>query len=36
MQADAARVFEQLIVPGVLPATKTPVEAREKRRRNTA
>jgi integrase len=36
MQADAARVFEQLVVPGVLPATGAPVEAREKRRKTTA
>lgn len=36
MQADAARVFEQLIVPGVLPGTKSPVEGREKRRKKTA
>ena len=36
MQADAARVFEHLIVPGLLPADKPPVEAREKRRKNTA
>jgi hypothetical protein len=36
MQADAARVFEQLIVPGVLPADAQPVEAREKRRKKTA
>ncbi len=36
MQADAARVFEQLIVPGVLPAVGSPVDGREKRRKNTA
>lgn len=36
MQADAARVFEHLIVPGVLPASKSPVEGREKRRKKTA
>jgi integrase len=36
MQADAARVFEHLVVPGVLPAEPKPVEAREKRRKNTA
>ncbi len=36
MQAEAARVFEQLIVPGVLPASKSPVEGREKRRKKTA
>jgi integrase len=36
MQADAARVFESLIVPGVLPASMSPVEGREKRRKKTA
>lgn len=36
MQADAARVFEQLIVPGVLPGTPSPVEGREKRRKKIA
>jgi integrase len=36
MQADAARVFEQLIVPGVLPTTTSPVEDREKRRKKSA
>jgi integrase len=36
MQADAARVFEQLIAPGVLPANESPVEAREKRRKKSA
>lgn len=36
MQADAARAFEQLIVPGVLPVTKSPVEGREKRRKKSA
>ena len=36
MQADAARVFEHLIVPGLLPADKPPVEPREKRRKKTA
>ena len=36
MQADAARVFEQLIVPAVLPSTQSPVEGREKRRKKTA
>jgi hypothetical protein len=35
MQADAARVFEQLILPGVLPGTKPPVEGREKRRKKS-
>jgi len=33
MQADAARVFEQLIVPGLLPASEPPVEGREKHRK---
>ena len=36
MQADAARVFEHLIVPGLLPAGTTPVEDREKRRKKPA
>ena len=36
MQADAARVFEQLIVPGVLPAATSPVEGRKNRRKKTA
>jgi len=36
MQADAARVFEHLVVPGLLPAEPKPVEAREKRRKKTA
>jgi integrase len=40
MQADAARLFEHLVVPGVLPAEPKPepkpVEAREKRRKKTA
>jgi integrase len=36
MQADAARVFEKLFVRGVLPASKSPVEGREKRRKKTA
>ncbi|MHB1444975.1 MAG: tyrosine-type recombinase/integrase [Acidimicrobiales bacterium] len=36
MQADAARVFERLIVPGVLPAEPKPVEGREKHRKKTA
>jgi hypothetical protein len=36
MQAEAARVFERLIVPGVLPAADEPVEGREKRRTKTA
>lgn len=36
MQADAARVFEQLIVPGVLPAANSPVEGRKNRRKKTA
>jgi hypothetical protein len=29
IQANAARVFEQLIVPGVLPGSTLPVEGRE-------
>lgn len=36
MQADAARVFEQLTVPAVLPSTRSPVEGREKRRKKSA
>ncbi len=36
MQADAARVFEQLIVPGVLPAVGSPVQGRKNRRTKTA
>jgi hypothetical protein len=36
MQADAARVFEQLIAPRVLPANESPVEARVKRRKKSA
>ena len=36
MQADAARVFEQLIVPGVLPGATSPVEGRKNRRKKTA
>jgi integrase len=36
MQADAARVFEQLIVPGVLPAVESPVEGRKNPRKKTA
>lgn len=36
MQADAAHVFEHLIVPGLLPVAQPPVEAREKRRKKTA
>jgi len=36
MQADAARMFEALIAPGVQPAAKLPVEGREKRRRKPA
>jgi hypothetical protein len=35
MQADAARVFE-LIVRGLLPSIKLPVEGREKRRKKSA
>ncbi len=36
MQAQAARVFEQLVVPGLLPATQTSEKTREKRRKKTA
>jgi len=36
MQADAARVFEQLVVPGLLPATQTSEKTREKGRKKTA
>ncbi len=36
MQADAARVFEQLIVACILPAPRSPVEGREKRRKKSA
>ena len=36
MQADAARRFENLIAPGVLPATQPPVEGRKKPRKKTA
>jgi len=36
MQADAARIFERLIAPGVLPGAISPVEGREKRRKKTA
>ncbi len=36
MQAEAARVFEHLIVPGVLPGATSPVEGREKRRKKSA
>ena len=36
MQADAARVFERLVAPGLLPATQTSEKTREKRRRKTA
>jgi hypothetical protein len=36
MQADAARIFEQLIVPGLPPGTNSPVEGRTKRRKKTA
>jgi integrase len=36
MQADAARVFEHLIVPGLLPAIEPTVEVRAKRRKKSA
>jgi len=36
MQAAAARVFEELIVPAVLPAAQTSEKTREKRRKKTA
>jgi hypothetical protein len=36
MQANAARVFEQLVVPGLLPAETGREKTREKRRKNTA
>jgi integrase len=36
MQADAARVFERLVAPGVLPVDDHPVEGRLKRREKTA
>lgn len=36
MQAEAAALFEKLIVPGVLPASKSPVQGREKRRKKSA
>jgi hypothetical protein len=36
MQADAARLFEQLIASGVLRANESPVEAREKCRKKSA
>lgn len=36
MQANAARVFEQLVVPGLLPAEPSREKTREKRRRKSA
>ena len=36
MQAQAARVFEQLVVPGLLPATQKSEKTREKRRKKPA
>jgi hypothetical protein len=36
IQANAACVFEQLIVPGLLPASQQPVEGREKPRKKPA
>lgn len=36
MQASAARAFEQLIVPSVLPAAELSERTREKRRKKTA
>lgn len=36
MQADAARVFEGLILPGALTGESTREKTREKRRRTTA
>jgi len=36
MQAEAARVFERLVVPSLLPADETSEKTREKRRKNTA
>jgi integrase len=36
MQASAARVFEQLVVPGLLPDEHSREKTREKRRRKTA
>lgn len=36
MQADAARTFEALIVPGLLPAEPSREKTREKGRKNTA
>jgi hypothetical protein len=36
MQAEAARVFEQLVVPGLLPAARTSEQTREKRQRKIA
>lgn len=36
MQADAARIFEQLVIGDLPPRTQMSEKAREKRRRNTA
>jgi hypothetical protein len=36
MQAEAARVFEQLVVPGLLPADEKSEKTREKRRKKSA
>ena len=36
MQADAARIFEQLVAPGLLPAEEKSEKSRQKRRRKTA
>jgi hypothetical protein len=36
MRASAARVFEQLVVPGLLPAEPSREKTREKRRMTTA
>lgn len=36
MQAQAARVFEQLVVPGLLPAAEKSEKTREKRRKKSA
>jgi integrase len=36
MQTDAARTFEQLVVPGLLPIAEMSEKSREKRRKNTA
>ena len=36
MQADAARVFERLVAPALLPGDQKSAKTREKRRKNTA